>query len=83
MKEAQLKDVKATFSHVVDEAAAGMPTVVTRHGKKEAVVLGYADYERLSRTPSLGWLLTNSPLEDGDLSVRGRKPARTLRDPAF
>jgi prevent-host-death family protein len=83
MKEIQLKDVKATFSHVVDEAVAGAPTVVTRHGKREAVVISYADYERLSRVPSLGWLLTNSPLEDGDLPARSRKPARALRDPAF
>lgn len=83
MKEAQLKDVKATFSHVVDEAVAGAPTVVTRHGKREAVILSYADYERLSRVPSLGWLLTNSPLEDGDLPVRVRKPARALRNLAF
>ncbi|MFA6153419.1 type II toxin-antitoxin system Phd/YefM family antitoxin [Mesorhizobium sp.] len=83
MKEAQLKDVKATFSHVVDEAVAGTPTVVTRHGKREAVVISYSDYERLSRVPSLGWLLTNSPLEEGDLSVREHKPARVLRDPAF
>jgi antitoxin Phd len=83
MKEAQLKDVKATFSHVVDEAVAGTPTVVTRHGKREAVVISYSDYERLSRVPSLGWLLTNSPLEEGDLSVGEHKPARALSDPAF
>ncbi|WP_164757009.1 type II toxin-antitoxin system Phd/YefM family antitoxin, partial [Mesorhizobium sp. M7A.F.Ca.CA.001.06.1.1] len=46
MKEIQLKDVKATFSHVVDEAVAGTPTVVTRHGKREAVVISYSEYER-------------------------------------
>ncbi|GLS31010.1 prevent-host-death family protein [Mesorhizobium albiziae] len=83
MKEIQLKDAKAQFSHVVDEAVAGEPTVVTRHGKKEAVIISYSDYERLSRVPSLGWLLTNSPLEGGDLSVRRRKPARVLRNPTF
>ncbi|AMX98031.1 MULTISPECIES: type II toxin-antitoxin system prevent-host-death family antitoxin [Mesorhizobium] len=83
MKEIQLKDVKATFSHVVDEAVAGTPTVVTRHGKREAVVISYSEYERLSRVPSLGWLLTNSPLEEADLPARSRKPARALRDPAF
>jgi antitoxin Phd len=83
MKEIQLKEAKATFSHVVDEAVAGEPAVITRHGKKEAVVISYSDYERLSRVPSLGWLLTNSPLEEGDLPVLSRKPARALRDPAF
>lgn len=83
MKEIQLKEAKATFSHVVDEAVAGEPTVVTRHGKREAVVISYSDYERLSKVPSLGWLLTNSPLEDGDLRARSRKPARALDDPPF
>ena len=80
MKEIQLKQAKATFSQVVDEVVAGEPAVITRHGKKEAVVISYSDYERLSRVPSLGWLLTNSPLEEGDLPLRSRKPARALRD---
>jgi antitoxin Phd len=44
--------------------------------KREAVVISYADFERLSRAPSLGWLLTNSPLEESDLLVREHKPAR-------
>ncbi|HET7412704.1 MAG TPA: type II toxin-antitoxin system Phd/YefM family antitoxin [Pararhizobium sp.] len=81
MKEIQLKDAKAKFSHVVDEAVAGHAAVITRHGKKAAVILSYSEYERLNRVPSLGWLLTNSPLEEGDLPVR--KPARALRDPAL
>ena len=77
MKEIQLKDAKATFSHVVDAAVAGEPAIITRHGKRQAVVISYSEYERLSRVPSLGWLLVNSPLEDGDLAER--KPARALR----
>lgn len=81
MKEIQLKKAKATFSHVVDEAVAGEPAIITRHGKREAVVISYDEYERLSRIPSLGWLLTNSPIEEGDLPER--RPARALRDPAF
>lgn len=81
MKEIQLKEAKAHFSHVIDKAVAGEPAVITRHGKKEAVVISYSEYERLSRIPSLGWLLTNSPLEDGDLPVR--KPARALHESRF
>jgi antitoxin Phd len=77
MKEIQLKDAKATLSHVLDEAVAGKPAIITRHGKREGVIIGYDEFERLSRKPSLGWLLTNSPLEEGDLSKR--KPARSLR----
>ena len=81
MKEIQLKDAKATLSHVLDEAVAGEPAIITRHGKREGVLISYSDYERLSRVPSLGWLLTNSPLEEGDLPER--KPARALRKNGF
>jgi antitoxin Phd len=77
MKEIQLKDAKATLSHVLDEAVAGKPAIITRHGKREGVIVSYSEFERLSRKPSLGWLLTNSPLEEGDLPKR--KPARSLR----
>jgi len=77
MKEIQLKEAKAAFSQVIDEVVAGKPAIITRHGKREAVVISYSDYERLKRVPSFGWLLANSPLEDGDLP--DRKPARALR----
>jgi len=86
VREIQLKDAKATLSHVVDQAIAGEPAVITRHGKREAVVIGYREYQRLSRVPSLGWLLANSPLEGDDLPEGSRRQARTLRkansDPA-
>lgn len=77
MKEIQLKEAKATLSRVVDEAVAGEPSVITRHGKKEAVIIGFDEYQRLSRAPSLGWLIANSPLEEDDLPAR--RPARNLR----
>ena len=82
MKEIQLKDAKATLSHVLDEAIAGEPAVITRHGRREGVIISYNEYERLSRVPSFGWLLANSPLEEGDLPER-RKPARALRTNDF
>jgi len=81
MKEIQLKDAKATLSQVLDDAVAGKPVIVTRHGKREGVILGYEEYEKLSRKPSLGWLLANAPLEPGDLPER--KAARALRDKSF
>ena len=82
MREIQLKDAKATLSAVLDEVLAGEPAIITRHGKKEAVVLSYREFERLSRVPSLGWLLANSPIGEGDLSA-DRKPARALRGDPF
>lgn len=72
MRKVQLKDAKARLSAVVDEATRGKPSVITRHGKAEAVVLGYADWERLSREPSFGRLLMSAPLERGDLPQRDR-----------
>ena len=70
MKMIRLKDAKAALSHILDEVVAGEPTIITRRGKPEGVLISYSEFERLSRVPSLGWLLTNSPLEEGDLPKR-------------
>jgi antitoxin Phd len=76
MRKIQLKDAKANLSAVVDHATRGKPSVITRHGKPEAVVLGFADWERLSHVPSFGRLLMSVPLEAGDLPDRDRAPLR-------
>ena len=70
MRKIQLKDAKANLSAVVDRATQGKPSVITRHGKPEAVVLGFADWQRLSSVPSFGRLLMLAPLEPGDLPER-------------
>ena len=80
MRKIQLKDAKASLSAVVDQATRGKPSVITRHGKPEAVVLGFADWERLSRVPSFGRLLMSAPLEPGGVPKRDRTP---LRDPGL
>ncbi len=65
--EAQLRDAKARFSAVVDQAERGEPTLVTRHGEPVAVVVGYADWQRLTGArPSLADLLLAMP-DTGDL----------------
>ncbi len=61
MKEVQLRDAKAKLSAFVDSAVEGRPCVITRHGKPQAVILGYADWERLSQVPSFGRLLMAAP----------------------
>jgi len=76
MRKVQLKDAKANLSAVVDEATRGKPSLITRHGKPQAVVLGFAEWERLSRVPSFGRLLMAAPLEPGDLPERSRAGAR-------
>jgi antitoxin Phd len=70
MRKIPLKDAKANLSVVVERAPRGNPSVIVRRGKPEAVVLGFADWERLSNVPSFGRLLMSAPLEPGDLSER-------------
>ena len=77
MHEIQLRDAKATLSAVIDEARRGEPSIITRHGRREAVVLSFEEWERLSRVPSLGRLLMAAPLEPDDLPARN---AGSLRD---
>jgi prevent-host-death family protein len=76
MRKIQLKDAKAKLSAVVDQATRGKPSLITRHGKPEAVVLGFAEWERLSRVPSFGRLLMSAPLEAKDVPSRSRAPMR-------
>jgi prevent-host-death family protein len=76
MRKLQLRDVKANLSAVVDEAVRGKPAVITRHGKPEAVILSFEEWNRLSHVPSFGRLLMAAPLAAGDLPKRGRSPIR-------
>jgi prevent-host-death family protein len=70
MKEIQLRDAKATLSAVVDDAVGGEPSIITRHGKPAAVLLGFDEWQRLSNVPSFGRLLMMAPLDDDDLPSR-------------
>lgn len=79
MRKIQLKDAKTNLSAVVDQALRGKPSVITRHGKPEAVVLGFSDWERLSNVPSFARLLMSAPLEPRDLPARSRAPMRDAK----
>jgi len=76
MNRIPLKDAKATLSSVLDEALIGNPSLITRHGRPEAVVISYAEWQRLSQVPSLGRLLAAAPPMD-DLIERD---GASLRD---
>jgi antitoxin Phd len=77
MRETQLKDAKASFSAVVDQAVQGEPTVVTRHGKPVAVVLGFDEWQALQGArPSFSDLLLSFP-DIGELP-RDPTPPRDL-----
>lgn len=78
MRQLQLGKVKATLSAVVDEAVEGEPTVITRHGKPEAVVVGFEQWKKLSSVPSFADLLLAFPGEPEDIPPRNRKPMRVI-----
>lgn len=77
MREIGLRDAKASLSAVIDDAQSGQASVITRHGRPEAVVISYAEWQRLSQVPSFGRLLMAVPLESSDLAERGGPPLRT------
>jgi antitoxin Phd len=76
MREIQLRDAKAGLSAVVDEAMQGNPAIITRHGKRQVVVVSYEEWERMSHVPSFGRLLMASPLTDDDLPDRSNSGLR-------
>jgi antitoxin Phd len=77
MREIQLQDAKARLSAVVDDAVRGEPAIITRHGKREAVIVSFQEWERLSHVPSFGRLLMAAPIRAEDLPERNRTPSRT------
>jgi antitoxin Phd len=79
MREIQLRQAKASLSAVVDDAVRGEPSVITRHGRPEAVVIGFAEWQRLSRVPSFGRLLMAAPFAPDDLPERDRSPLREVK----
>ena len=81
MEEIQLKDAQKSLSAVIDRAVAGEQIVITRHGKREAVLISWEEFERLSNVPSFGRLLMSAPVEPGDIPERNRTPHR--RDVEF
>jgi len=75
----QLKDAKARFSAVVDAAEEGAATVVTRHGKPAAVVIGVAEWRRLSAKRNFVDHLLAFPIDDGDdIFERDQTPVRDV-----
>jgi antitoxin Phd len=72
MRKIELKDAKANLSAIVDQAIRGKPSIITRRGKPKAVVLGFADWERLSNVLSFGRLLMSALLRAQDVPERNR-----------
>lgn len=77
MREVQLREAKAGLSAIVDNAKRGEPAIITRRGKREAVIVSFADWERLSNVPSFGRLLMSAPRVD--VPPRNRSPVRRAK----
>jgi antitoxin Phd len=78
MREIPLRDARASLSAVVDEAMRGEPVIITRRGKRQAVVVGYDEWERLSNVPTFGRLLMMAPLAANELPSRNDSGVRTV-----
>lgn len=65
-----MRDAKATLSAVVDQARQGEPSIITRHGRPEAVIVSFEEWQRLSQVPSFGRLLMEVQLEPEDVPER-------------
>jgi len=76
MREIQLRHAKASLSAVVDAAVRGEPAIITRHGRKDAVILSFKEWERLSQAPSFGRLLMAAPIAPEDMAERDRTAVR-------
>ena len=80
MKEIELTKAKAALSQLVDRAKAGEPCVITRDGRKDAIIVCFEEYERITRRLSFADLLLAFPGEAEDIPARSLKPARILHD---
>lgn len=78
MNEIQLRTAKATLSAVIDKARDGEPSVITRHGKPEAVVVRFEDRKRLSTFHSFADMLLRAPIDDDTIQPW---PHDKLNDP--
>jgi antitoxin Phd len=78
VKEIQLRDAKAQLSAVVDRAVEGEPSVITRHGKPQAVIVSFKEWQRLSRVPSFARMLMSAPEGLEDLIERDPSPLRDV-----
>ena len=74
MRKIQLREAKATLSALVEEAAHGETSVITRHGKPRAVIVGVDEWNRPPRCSFLRPAVGCRP-------AGGRRPAAARHEP--
>ena len=74
----QLQEAKNKFSRVVEDALNDGPQIITRRGVEVAIVLSYAEYQKmLTPSQSLSDFFRASPLAGVDLDLtRDRSDVR-------
>lgn len=76
-----LQEAKNKLSEVIDRAATGGPQVVTRHGKRVAVIVSAQEFDRMHGAgPSLWRYLRAAPTKGSRLRFeRDRTPGRGVK----
>lgn len=77
MKTLRLRDAETRLSDVIDDALAGEPSLITRDGRPEAVVVSVEVWEQLNRAATFGALLGSFPDGAGEFVTRDDRPARS------
>lgn len=63
-------EAKARFSEVLEQAQSKGPQIITRHGKKTAVVVASREWDRRKiRVGTLADFFANSPLRGSGLKI--------------
>ena len=66
----QLQEAKNKFSQVVDDAVISGPQIITKRGEEVAIVLSYAEYQKMVASKgSLSSFFRGSPLVGVDLDL--------------
>ncbi len=77
-KNWQLQEAKNRLSAVVNNAIAGDPQIITKHGREVVVVIAIDAYRKFTQPESkLSELFTKSPLAGKEIDfTRDNSPAR-------
>ena len=75
-----LQEAKNKLSEVIDRAAKSGPQVVTRHGKRVAVIVAAQEFDRMRGAGASLWrYLRAAPTKGLPLRIeRDRSPGRTV-----
>ena len=68
MRRWQLQEAKNKFSRVVENAVNDGPQIITKHGVEVAIVISFADYQKMIATRGkLSTFFRDSPLAGVEL----------------